>query len=163
MEEQKSSSGAGSVKPNPTDSGNKGPSKDFMKTLEYYFVTKAPFQIPNNIKEMIVTFGPWINVIFLITFLPLMLALLGLSALFSIATLSFHAWTLSSIISIVTFVLGIIALPGLFKRKLSGWNMTFYEIIVSFVGSIISGNLVGGIVSVIIGLYIWFQVKSYYK
>lgn len=146
--------------------GNQVPPKDFMETLEYYFVTKAPFQLPAGLKEAIVRFGPWISLIFLLTFIPLIFAVIGLNA-----TLSFYAplyyahfvWSIYTIIPLITFVLGIMALPGLFRRKMSGWNLVFYEMLVSFVGSVISGNIVGAIVSVIIGLYIWFQVRSYYK
>ena len=49
-----------------------------------------------------------------------------------------------------------------FNRKINGWNMTFYEIIVSFVGSVMYGNIFGAVISVVVGLYILFQVKSYY-
>ena len=59
-------------------------------------------------------------------------------------------------------VLLAVALPGLFARKMNGWNFLFYQIIVSFVAAIIVGNIVGGIISAVIGLYVLFQIKSYY-
>jgi hypothetical protein len=155
------------VPPSPPTglAGQNGPKKSIMETLEYYFVTKAPFQLPVNAKEFIVKFGPWINLIFLLTFLPLLLAILGLNALISTYSYSYavRGWSLSSIISVVTVVMGIIALPGLFARKISGWNMAFYEVVVSLVGGIIAGNIIGALIGAVIGSYVLFQIKSYYK
>ena len=37
--------------------------KDIIGFLDYYLVTKAPFQLPMNIKEGIVKYGPWIAVV----------------------------------------------------------------------------------------------------
>ncbi|HPI67555.1 MAG TPA: chromate transporter [bacterium] len=148
------------------NSGPQAPAKGLMETLEYYFVTKAPFQIPANIRELIVKFTPWINVIFLLTIVPLVLTVVGLSSLFTFYAGSYfyHAgWGVYNIISLVTLVLGIMALPGLFKRTISGWKFTFYEIVVSFVGSLFSGSIIGGLISLVIGLFVLFQVKSYYK
>ena len=153
--------------PSPENPGNQATPQGFMGTLEYYLVAKAPFQIPANIKEMIVKFGPWLNLIFLLTFIPVILALIGLGTLISFYSGAYMAgggaWSIYSILSLITFVLSIIALPGLFRRKLSGWNMTFYAAVVSFVSSIISGNLIGGIISAILGLYVLFQIRSYYN
>ena len=54
------------------------------------------------------------------------------------------------------------ALPGLFARKMSGWTLLFYEQLVGFVGSILSGSIIGGIIGTLIGLYILFQVRTKY-
>lgn len=142
------------------------PSKGLMETLEYYFVTKAPFQIPANIKELIVKFTPWLNVIFLLTIIPLALAVIGLGSLFTFyaGAYGYHSgWSFYYFINLAILILGVMALPGLFARKKSGWNMTFYEIALSFVGSIFYGNMVGAIVGAVISFYVLFQVKSYYK
>ncbi len=148
----------------PVTPGNQVPPKSFMETLEYYLVTKAPLQLPADIKEMIVRFGPWANLIFLITLLPILLAVLGLNGMFSGFAYFYVStgWTLHSIVSVATLVLGAMAIPGLFARKMSGWNFLFYEIVVSLVGAIAYGNVFGGILSFIIGAYVLFQVKSYY-
>ncbi len=152
----------------PVSSGNQVPPTGFMNTLEYYFVTKAPFQIPANVKEIIVKFGPWVQLIFLLTFIPLVIALLGLGSALSVYSRAYGAsfgsmMTISTVISLVTIIMTIIALPGLFGRKMSGWNMSFYARLVSFVGSLIVGNVLGAIVGIIVSLYVWFQVKSYYN
>lgn len=152
--------------PTGHSAGPQAPAKGLMETLEYYFVTKAPFQIPANIKEWIVKFTPWINVIFLLTIVPMALAIIGLGSVFSFYAGSYFyhtGWGIYNIISLVTLVLGIMALPGLFKRAMSGWRLTFYEIILSFVGSLFYGSIIGGLIGLIIGWYFLFQIKSYYK
>ena len=152
--------------PPVNNTGGQVSPKGLMQTLEYYFVTKAPFQIPPNVKEIIVKYGPWIQVIFLVTLIPIIFALIGLGTMFSAYTpyaYGYGAWSISSIISLVVFVLSIIALPGLFRRKISGWNMSFYGIILNLIGSLISGYFIGAIIGFVIGGYVWFQIRSYYN
>ena len=52
-------------------------------TLDDYLVKRAPFQIPDGGKELIVKFGPWISLVLLVLTLPLLLVALGLGAIFS--------------------------------------------------------------------------------
>ena len=40
--------------------------KDLIGFLDFYLVKKAPFQLPDAAKEIIVKFGPWITVVLLI-------------------------------------------------------------------------------------------------
>ena len=136
-----------------------------MGTLEYYFVTKAPFQLPASVKEFIVKFGPWIDLLFLLISLPLVLAVIGLSAAFSVfAPVTIFSWSIHSVLSLLVFAMSFIALPGLFRRKISGWNMVFYATVISALASFSYGhNIVGGVVSLIISLYFLFQVRSYYN
>ena len=165
METSSNMPGSMNPVPSPTNPGNQGAPRGFMETLEYYLVTKAPFQIPANVKEMIVKFGPWLDALFLLISIPLVLALIGLNTVLSIYPRTYMAsgWSIFSIFSLITFVLSVIALPGLFRRKLSGWNMIFYASIISLVSNVFSGNIVGGIIGAIIGLYILFQIRSYYN
>lgn len=58
--------------------------------------------------------------------------------------------------------LSIAALPGLFKRAPSGWTFTFYVILLGFVSSLMMGASLNAIISVLIQLYIAFQIKKYY-
>jgi len=55
--------------------------KDLIGFLDFYLVKKAPFQIPDTGRELIVRFGPWITVVLLILLLPILLFALGLGAL----------------------------------------------------------------------------------
>ncbi|HVE80632.1 MAG TPA: chromate transporter [Candidatus Dormibacteraeota bacterium] len=143
-------------------------SQGIMQKMEYYFVTKAPFQIPKGAKDWIVKYAPWINIVILVLLAPAILVALGLGA----AVLPFSglggataaAGLGAALIAlIVQVVLMIAALPGLFARKMSGWNLVFYSDIVNLVYSIMNGQIVSGLVSAVIGLYILFQIRSYYK
>ncbi len=142
--------------------------KGIMETLEYYLVTKAPYQIPANGREWIVKYGPWINVVLLVILAPAILLVLGIGAIalpFS-ALGGVHAaagLSLALLALIAQVVLMIAALPGLFARKKSGWNIEFYSLILNFVYSILSFNILGAIVNAVIGGYILFQVRHYYK
>jgi len=134
--------------------------------LEEYLVKKAPFAIPIKGKELIVKIAPYIVIIFAIMAVPVLLAALGLSAIFApIAFLGgFGAVAfLSVIFAAVSLVIEIIAIPGLFARTRRGWKFAFYASIVNLVRSIASFNIIGGIIGAIIGWYILFQVKELYK
>ena len=65
--------------------------------------------------------------------------------------------------ALAALVMQAIALPGLFKRAKSSWNMLFYASVVSMIGNVVSLNLVGVILGAVIGWYILFQVKALYK
>jgi uncharacterized membrane protein YdjX (TVP38/TMEM64 family) len=54
--------------------------KDLIGFLDFYLVKKAPFQLPLEIREFLVKFGPWIAVVFLLLSLPALLLMLGIGA-----------------------------------------------------------------------------------
>jgi len=57
----------------------------------------------------------------------------------------------------------IAALPGLFARKMSGWTLLFYSQLVGIVHSLLTGNIISGLLTALIGLYILFQVRPLYR
>lgn len=138
--------------------------KDIMGFLDYYLVGKAPFQIPEKGKEWIVKYGPWITIVLLVLSLPALLFILGLGTLFM--PLGGYGYAtgfgLAAIVLIVQLGLQVAALPGLFARKMSGWTLLFYADIISFAYSIIQGQYFSSILSVVIGLYILFQIRGKY-
>jgi hypothetical protein len=139
--------------------------KDLIGFLDFYLVQKAPFQIPNNAKEWIVQYGPWITLVLLILALPPLLLVLGIGAAFMpFGGVGYAAgFTYLTIVLIAQLGLMVAALPGLFARKMSGWRLLFYSQILSFVFSILSGSLVGGVFGLVISMYLLFQVRSLYK
>lgn len=139
--------------------------KDLMGFLEFYLVQKAPFQIPDAGKEWIVKYGPWITVVMLILSLPLLLIALGIgTVLVPFAGVGYATgFGYLAILTLVTVGLQVAALPGLFARKMSGWNLVFYSRIVSFVGSLLMGALISAILGALISLYILFQIRPLYK
>jgi hypothetical protein len=140
------------------------PPKDLTGFLDYYLVQKAPFQIPDNGRELIVKFGPWICLLLLVITLPAVLFLLGLgAALVPFAGYAYATgFTYSTIFLIAYFALLIAALPGLFARKRSGWNFLFYGELLNIVWMLLSAQILGAIVGGLIGLYLLFQVRSLY-
>ena len=141
------------------------------KTLNEYFGRKAP-QLPKNIREVIVSLAPWVNIIILVLTLPLVLLAFGLGAL--VAPFSFLAgpqagisygltYTLSMVVLAVALVFDILAIPGLFSRSVKGWRFIYWATLVSLVSNVISLNLVGGLVNVVISFYFLFQIRELYK
>jgi hypothetical protein len=138
--------------------------KDFLGFLDFYLVKKAPFQIPDGGREWLVKYGPWIIIIMLVLTLPLLLFVLGVGTVF----MPFGGYGYAAGFGILTiFVLAqialeVIALPGLFARKMSGWNFLFYSRLVGVLGSLTAGSIIGGLLGLVISLYILFQVRGLY-
>ncbi len=132
--------------------------------LDFYLVTKAPFQIPDGGREVIVRFGPWITVVLLILTLPLLLFALGLGAIYiPFGGIGYASrFGVLTIFVVVQVGLMIAALPGLFARKMAGWRLLFYSQLIAIVYNVLSGNIVGGLLFGLIALYILFQIRTLY-
>jgi hypothetical protein len=141
------------------------PPKDLVGFLDYYLVAKAPFQLPDNVKEWLVRYGPWILIVVLVLTLPALLALLGLGAvLIPFAGAGYGTgFGFIAIGVLVHTALTVMALPGLFARKMSGWTLLLYARLVSIVASLLAGAIVSAVVAGVISLYILFQVRPLYK
>lgn len=139
------------------------------KTLEAYLVKKAP-ALPKNIKEILVKIAPWLTIVGVVLAVPALFALFGLSSM--IYSLPYGAYgmmragggfSLAAIFLIATAVLEALAIPGLMKRKIAGWNFLYYSVLVNAIYSLLNFQIVGLIIGTGISLYLLFQVKSYYK
>ena len=141
------------------------PPKDLIGFLEYYLVQKAPFQIPDGGREIIVKFGPWITVVLLVLMLPPLLLVLGIgTVLMPFGGIGYATgFGLSAIGLVATIALMVMALPGLFARKMTGWTMMFYAQIASIVTSLVTGSIFAAIFGGLIGLYVLFQVRGLYR
>ncbi len=144
---------------------------DMMKklddTLEEYLVKKAP-ALPDSVKEVIVSVGPWVMLVLVVMSLPLLLFVFGLGAV--VAPFAFlggiqagTSFGVTMIVSLAALVLEIIALPGLFKRHMGSWRLLYYSTLITAAGNLISFNLGGLIIGTLLSLYILFQVKKLYK
>jgi len=127
-------------------------------------VKKLP-SLPANVKEIIVKFSPWITLIVLVISLPTLLAALGLSALMMPGWgYGLHfGYSIVWWVSIASMVLMAVALPGLFKRKMSSWRLVFYSGLVMALYNLLSMDLGSLVIGTGISMYILFQIKSYYK
>ena len=138
--------------------------KDLIGFLDYYLVKQAPFQLPTEVKEFLVKFGPWIALVLLVLSLPALFVMLGVGTAFmpfggAMYTVGF---TYLTIVLLAQLVLLALALPGLFKRKMSAWRLIFYSELVSIVFSLLSGSILGALIGGLIGLYILFQIRPLY-
>lgn len=137
--------------------------------LHEYMVTKAPFQIPMEGKEILAKIAPYLIIVFSLLAVPAVLALVGISTV--VAPVAMMAgvtgWGFFGLISlattVITLVLNVMAISGLFKRTNSSWRLLFYSSLVSFVGGVLSMNPIGAVIGGVIGWYILFQVKELYK
>jgi hypothetical protein len=156
-----------------------------LSTLEnkftYYLVEKAPFQIPDNAREIIVKIAPWAAlvefvflIIGLIVIIPALFFILGLGSYISYYGFAYGSapiFFISNIILLFQLIILGISIPGLFGRKKFAWNLLYYSTLVYFLYRIIYwisvplhvGILIGALISAIIGLYLIFQVKDYFK
>jgi hypothetical protein len=138
--------------------------KDLIGFLDFYLVQKAPFQIPEEAREGIVKFGPWIILVLMVLAAPPLLVLLGIGTAFvPFAGVGYATgWTYTVVLLIIQLVLEIMALPGLFARRIAGWKLLFYSHVVRLIGSLLVGAIVGGLIGALIGFYILFQVRTKY-
>jgi hypothetical protein len=143
--------------------------KDLIGFLDYYLVTKAPFQLPIAAKEAIVKYWPWISVVLLVLALPPLLLVLGLGALLVPFAVPFGGpgyavgFTYLTVLLIIQIGLLIAALPGLFARKMQGWRLIFYSRLLSILSTLLSGLIVNAVIGGLISLYILFQVRALYE
>jgi len=155
----------------PGSASKKAPSGNPMKQLEnvldLYLGQKAP-AIPENIKEMIVNFAPWLIIITIVLASPLIFAALGFGALLAPFTIlggiRYGArFNLSLLILAASLVLEIIAVPGLFKRTAKSWRLVFYATLINAVYTLFQGDIGSLIIGTGLSLYILFQVKKHYS
>lgn len=140
--------------------------------LNIYLGQKAP-QLPKGLKNFIVWIAPYLTIlgviVTLLAVVPLLFLALGMSALLApfMYADTVWEWGLFGIVGlagmIVTLVLSIQAIPGLFKRLRTAWTKLFWISLVNIVVGVFSGNFFGTAISALINWYILFQIRSVYK
>lgn len=131
---------------------------------------KAP-ALPKNVKDVLVNITPWIALIFGVLGILGAVAGLGILTVFSpLAVLggmnsatSYGGGFIAALFWLASSVLLLAAFPGTKARKMQGWNMLFWSEMVGLIGSIISLQIIPGIIGALIWFYLLFQIKSYYK
>ncbi|TAE29629.1 MAG: chromate transporter [Cytophagales bacterium] len=124
------------------------------------FTDKAPFQLPEEFKEGFAKYVPYVALILL----PLsLLAILmgGGAALLSAFTLNIRA-SLSMLIIVASLIVGALAISGLFKRTRDSWTKLYIAELLYILSAIVSFDLIGILISFLVGLFILFQVRSKY-
>ncbi len=149
---------------------SKSPSHDFIDTMEQWF-SKFP-ALPKNATEILVKIMPYIALIFGI--LGIVGAVGGLGILTATSPLAFMGGKesvsaygtgfIASLFYLGASVLLLAAYPGIKAKKMQGWKLLFWSETVSLVGGVVGlTSLLSVVVGALIGFYILFQIKSYYK
>ncbi len=134
---------------------------DIIGTLENFY--KQVPNLPANAREVLVKIAPAISLIFGVLGVLVGLSALGLSPLALLGGLhSSFVVLLTGIATLVSSILLLMAYPKLAKGKYKGWEYLFWSQSVSVISAVISLSL-GSVLGMLIGFYILFQIKSYYK
>jgi len=140
------------------------------KFFEDLFLKKITYQIPAKAKEVIVSIAPWVTLIILIISLPAVLGLFGLGSMMGGAYFGIRfgaRYYLGLIVLLVQLVIMALSISPLIKRQVKGWKLVYYSNLISFVYALVSaytlGSIIWSLISLAIGMYIIFQVKSLYK
>ena len=140
---------------------------DIIKKLEQFFA-KAP-HMSENTKRILVKITPWIALIFGI--LGVLGGIAGLGALATGAPMAamvggmhnYGAGFIATLFWLVYSVLLLVAYPGLKAKKEKGWRLLFWSEAVSVISSVVELQLVSAVIGGIIGFYLLFEIRSYYK
>jgi hypothetical protein len=135
--------------------------------LNLYFGQKAP-NLPGNVKEIIVKYGPYISLVLIVLSLPVILMAFGFTGIllpfsYFSGIRSGLSLSIGTLLSLAVIVLEVMALPGLFKRQLSAWHLMYYGSLVSALQALLAVNLGNLIIGAVISFYFLFQIKSLYK
>lgn len=150
---------------------SKNPLAQLEGMIDEYFGKKAP-TLPQNIKEIIVKIAPYLVIISLIFTIPAILALIGLGSFVSTLAPVGAAQAVAEVPAIMwvgilflvpAVILEAMAVPGLFSRKITAWRYMYWAQLISIASSLVQINIVGALLSALIGFYLLFQVKSLYK
>lgn len=128
--------------------------------------------LPKKGKEVLVKLAPVLSLIFGI--LGIITAISGLGLLTATSPFAFLGGAqlvssygigfLSVLIYLVASALLLAAFPGLKRRKIRGWNLLFWSEMVSLVAGLVSlTGILSALIGALIGFYLLFQIKSYYK
>ena len=138
---------------------------DLENKLAEVFIKKLP-AMPDKIKEIIVKYGPYLALICIILSIPALLALAGIGVVAPWAIMgkiNYGMTAISLVFGILIIVLEIMAIKGLFARKMKAWKLMFYISLISAVSNLLKFDLGGLIIGTGISWYILFQIRSYYK
>src|ERR1700722_8982213 len=136
----------------PTSSTPTAHSGNFLKQMEdffdLYFNKKAPFHLPANVKEWIVKYSPWIDLVLLLLTVSGALAILRylLYALQYGGRFGNIVDVIEWVFILAAFILEACAVPGLFKRSMKSWRLLYYGALLTAVGSLLSYNILNFIV-----------------
>ncbi|MEO6284943.1 MAG: hypothetical protein ABIN80_15515 [Dyadobacter sp.] len=135
------------------------------KELEPIFLQKFP-PFSEEVKEFLVKYGPYIMLFFSV------LGILGLLTAFGVGGAVFGmgaasvglgaAFYIGVALGVVTLIMYLMAFTPLKARKRAGWNLLYYAMLVGLVSNLIQFQIVGFIISGLIGFWVLFQIREKY-
>ena len=139
---------------------------DLEEKLTEVFGKKMP-KLPENFKKIIVKIIPYLMVVLLILWIPVILALIGIiitaTPLVLLSGAKGFSYLVSIVCGLIMMGLQIKAIPGLFKRQIKAWRLLFYISLINVIATLLKLNIWGLIVETIISWYFLFQIKNHYK
>ena len=143
---------------------------DLRKFLDKYYV-KIP-SLPKGLKDFIVAAAPWLALIFgviaIITGIGAFGALSFISPFAAYAGVRGYALAaiLSAVVLLLQGLIELIAFPSLKTKKVKGWNLMYYSLLLSVLSSLIVlsvYSVLNALIGALIGYYILYQIRTYYK
>lgn len=150
-------------------STTKSKTTDIIETMDDWF-SKFP-ALPKQWRDVLAKIASPLALIFGI--LGIIIAIGGLGVLGPLSQFalfggaggiaSYGTGILGIIIYLIGSILLLAAYPGLRAKKSKGWNLLFWSEMVNLIGGLVSLAILSAIVGALIGFYLIFQIRSYYK
>lgn len=128
--------------------------------------------LPKGVNEFLVSVAPWLALVFGVLAIVAGLGAFGLLTVFApmvtVAGASQYAFAgfLAAVVLLLQGGVELLAFPSLKARKVKGWNLLYYSLLLSVLSSVVGlnvGSVVGAVVGFLLGYYFLYQIKSYYK
>jgi hypothetical protein len=133
--------------------------------LEPIFLGKFP-PFPDNVKELLVQYGPYLIL------LAAILGLLGLLAAFGVGTAAIGVGLASYgngfnfyvgiLLATVMMIMYLMAFSPLRARKRAGWNLMYYALLLSLISSLLQLAILSVIIGGVLGFWVLFQIRDKY-
>ena len=142
-----------------------GPKLILENELEPIFLGKFP-PFPDDIKELLVKYGPYLILISAVFMLFGLLTAFGVgTAAIGIGAIPFGSGLMMYIALFVVTIIAVIylmAFTPLRARKKAGWNLIYYALLLSLFSNIIQLAFLSAIISGVLGFWVLFQIREKY-
>lgn len=135
--------------------------EDVVISLEKVF--KDLPHLPENIRQVLVSIAPWLALVFGILGVLAGIGRMGISpfTLFGGVRVGMTVF-FSGLVTLASSILMLMAFPKLMKKSYTGWVYLFWSEALNAAFALLSISL-GIVVSILLALYLLFEVKKYYK
>ncbi|GAB3166389.1 hypothetical protein [Telluribacter humicola] len=134
------------------------------KELEPIFLGKFP-DFPDEVKEFLVKYGPYLMLVGAILGLLGILTALGIGT----AAIPFMPYGSSAVfwvgmvLTALVLVMYLLAFSPLRNRRIQGWRILYYALLLNLLGSLIQLNILSLLIGGAIGFWVLFQIRSKYS